>query len=267
MFLDTFKHSAKIIDTHCHLDDESYYDDLHELLLACKTNNIEKMIIPGADIKDLSRAVELCQRYDELYFAVGVHPYHCKDYDEKLLRFYINHEKCVAVGECGLDYFRLKADDVDEKKLQKEVFLAQISLAKEFKKPLIIHAREANEDVYQILSSHASSLYGGVLHCFNASPLLLNLKDNGFYFGIGGVLTFKNAKALLEILPKIPRDKLLLETDAPYLSPEPFRGTRNTPINTHLVADKMATLLNLDRNELINICTKNANTLFFQEVV
>ena len=97
--------------------------------------------------------------------------------------------------------------------------------------------------------------------------MLLNLKDNGFYFGIGGVLTFKNAKALLEILPKIPRDKLLLETDAPYLSPEPFRGTRNTPINTHLVADKMATLLNLDRNELINICTKNANTLFFQEVV
>lgn len=263
MFLTcNYEDSEAIIDTHCHLDDELYYDDLHELIKACEVNNIKKMIIPGADLDTLSRAVEIAQRYESVYFSVGVHPCNCDFYDEDLLKSYITHPKCVAVGECGLDYYR--KEDKDKKEKQKLIFEAQIALAKEYKKPLIIHCRDSSEDLYNILSFHSHTLYGGVLHCFNASPLLLNLKDIGFYFGIGGVLTFKNAKNLLDILPKIPKDRLLLETDAPYLSPEPFRGKRNEPILTHFVATKMAELLSMDRNELIKTCTKNSNDLFFK---
>lgn len=261
MFLELdFKTGAKIIDTHCHLDDESYFGELDELLRHNFENNIEKVIIPGADLKDLPRAVELCNRYEELYFAVGTHPYHSHFFEEELLRTYITHSKCVAVGECGLDYFRSKAED--EKNKQREVFIAQLELAREFKKPVIIHSRDANEDTYQILNEYKNELVGGVLHCFNASELLLKLKDK-FYFGIGGVLTFKNAKNLAKILPQIPKERLLLETDGPYLAPEPFRGKRNEPLLTHLVADKMAEILEIDKDELVGICNKNTKDLFF----
>ncbi|MCH3853132.1 TatD family hydrolase, partial [Campylobacter jejuni] len=130
------------------------------------------------------------------------------------------------VGECGLDYFRFKSEDLKEREKEKEeqkrLFVAQLELAKEFKKPVIIHSREANNDTYEILHEHSKDLVGGVLHCFNASEHLLRLSDDGFYFGIGGVLTFKNAKNLVNILPQIPKDRLLLETDAPYLTPEPY---------------------------------------------
>ncbi|CAM3460878.1 TatD family hydrolase [Campylobacter upsaliensis] len=263
MFLNLeFKDEGTIIDTHCHLDDERYFDDLDELLKHSFNNGIEKIIIPGADIKDLPRACEIAHSYENVFFAAGVHPYELKSYDEEILRAYLKDEKCVAVGECGLDYYRLK--DEGEKKLQKDCFLAQIQLAKEFKKPIIIHTREANEDTYHILKEHTKELCGGVLHCFNASKLLLGLADDGFYFGIGGVLTFKNAKNLVEILPQIPREKLLIETDAPYLTPEPFRGRRNEPLLTHFVADKMSELLNLSKDELLRLCLKNSKALFFK---
>lgn len=257
-----FKDSEKIIDTHCHLDDEVYFDDLNEILLHSFENNIDKIIIPAACGKDLPRAVELSELYEQLYFAVGIHPNEWQSYDESLLRSFIGHKKCVAVGECGLDYFRLKAEDIKER--QKQIFTAQLELAVAFKKPVIIHCREAIEDTYKLLNAFKDKLVGGVFHCFNASELLLSLKEHNFYFGIGGVLTFKNAKNLVEILNKIPKDKLLLETDAPYLSPEPFRGKRNEPLLTHFVATKMAELLQCDRNELIRICTLNSQRLFFE---
>lgn len=259
-----FKDSEKIIDTHCHLDDEVFFDDLNEVLLHSFENNIDKIIIPAAHSKDLPRAVELSELYEQVYFAVGVHPNECESFDETLLRFYVKHSKCVAVGECGLDYFRLKADDKDIKERQKQIFTAQLHLASEFKKPVIIHSREATEDTYTTLNAFKHELVGGVFHCFNASELLLSLKEHNFYFGIGGVLTFKNAKNLVSILNKIPKDKLLLETDAPYLSPEPLRGKRNEPLLTHFVASKMAEILHCDRNELIQICTQNSQRLFFE---
>ena len=257
-----FKDEGRIIDTHCHLDDERYFDDLDELLKHSFDNGIEKIIIPAADIKDLPRACEIAHTYENIFFSAGVHPYEIKNYDEEILRHYLKDEKCVAVGECGLDYFRLENEG--EKALQKRCFLAQIQLAKEFKKPIIIHTLEANEDPYIILKEHANELSGGVLHCFNASKLLLSLADEGFYFGIGGVLTFKNAKNLVQILPEIPKEKLLIETDAPYLTPEPFRGRRNEPLLTHFVADKMGELLNLPKKELLTLCLKNSKDLFFK---
>ena len=207
----------------------------------------------------------MADKYDEVFFAVGIHPYDIDSYDEKILEKYINHPKCVAVGECGLDYFRLPEDE-DEKianvKKQKEVFIAQIEFAKKVKKPLIIHVRESSNDSRQILIDHNAKEVGGVLHCFNASEHLLPLSEHGFYFGIGGVLTFKNAKKLVEILPKIPKEKLIIETDAPYLTPHPHRGKRNEPFYTTLVAAKMAKVLDMGVNNIEDLTSKNAKILF-----
>ena len=196
---------------------------------------------------------------------MGIHPYDIDSYDEKVLEEYINHPKCVAVGECGLDYFRLPEDEAEKianVKKQKEVFIAQIEFAKKVKKPLIIHVRESSDDSRQILMDYNAKEVGGVLHCFNASEHLLPLSEHGFYFGIGGVLTFKNAKKLVEILPKIPKEKLIIETDAPYLTPHPHRGKRNEPFYTTLVASKMAEILGSDVKDIEELTSKNAKILF-----
>lgn len=186
-------------------------------------------------------------------------------YDEKVLEEYINHPKCIAVGECGLDYFRLPEGEEERiayKKKQKEVFISQVKFAVKVKKPLIVHIREASNDSRQILEEYNAKEVGGVLHCYNASEHLLPLANDGFYFGIGGVLTFKNAKKLVEVLPKIPKSKLLIETDAPYLTPHPHRGKRNEPYYTVFVADKMAELLDISRDEIEELTTTNAKKLF-----
>ncbi|MCR6590584.1 TatD-related deoxyribonuclease [Campylobacter insulaenigrae] len=263
MFLD-YDFKNKIIDTHCHLDSEAYFGYLNEMLCNAFENGIDKIIIPGASLQDLPRAREIAHRYKNVYFACGVHPYDIDDFDIDILREFITDEKCVAVGECGLDYYRLKADDIKIKDKQKEIFEIQICLAIESNKPLIVHVREANEDSFNILDRYADKLRGGVLHCFNASELLLNLAKKGFYYGIGGVLTFKNAKNLLAILPKIPKEAVILETDGPYLTPEPHRGKINDPILTHFVAQKISQILDISKEEVIKITNLNANRLFFQ---
>lgn len=186
-------------------------------------------------------------------------------YDENIMEKYVNHPKCIAIGECGLDYYRLPEDEEEKLaniKKQKEIFISQIEFAKKYKKPLIIHIREASNDSRQILIDYNAKEVGGVLHCFNASEHLLPLAEHNFYFGIGGVLTFKNAKKLVEILPKIPKDKLLIETDAPYLTPHPHRGERNEPYYTIFVSSKMSELLNISDMEVQNLTTKNAKKLF-----
>ncbi len=254
-----------IIDTHCHLDDERYVDDVDVVIQRAYNVGVRGIIIPGADSKDLERAQALAHRYEHVFFAAGVHPYHHHEYDEERLKYFLEDEKCIAVGECGLDYFRLPEDEGEkkaEKEAQKVVFVKQIKLAKAVKKPLIVHIRDANEDSKRLLVEGKASEVGGVLHCYNASKHLLDLANEGFYFGIGGVLTFKNAKQLVEVLPMIPRDKLLLETDAPYLTPMPHRGERNLPEYTLLVASKMAELLHVNVTEIHTITTQNAQKLF-----
>jgi len=253
-----------IVDTHCHLDDTRYNDDLDEVLENAKQEGVEKFIIPGADPKSLERAVEISEQYDSVYFAVGVHPYDAKNYDKSYLEKFVNHPKCVAIGECGLDYFRLPEDQEEieaEKKLQKEIFIDQILLAKRLKKPLIIHIRESSADCLELLEKYAGE-EGGVLHCYNADESLLKLADRNFYYGIGGVLTFKNARKLINVYPKIPQDKLLIETDAPYLTPHPHRGERNEPSFTTFVADKMSELSTVSRLEMEQLTTQNCAKLF-----
>ena len=228
-------------------------------------HNVKGFLIPGADFDDLPQAIKLAEQYDEVYFAVGIHPYDIDKFDEAIMQEYVNHPKCIAIGECGLDYYRLPEDEIEKEeniKKQKEVFIAQIEFAKKVKKPLIVHIRDASNDSKQILIDYDAKEVGGVLHCYNASEHLLPLAEHNFYFGIGGVVTFKNAKKLVEVLPKIPKDKLLIETDAPYLTPHPHRGERNEPYYTVFVAQKMAELLELSVEEIETLTTKNAKNLF-----
>jgi len=255
-----------IIDTHIHLDDERYADDLDEVLNRAREGGVERFIIPGADPSTLPRAVAIAERYDDVYFAVGVHPYDMDGFKDLEFEKYMGHEKCVAIGECGMDYFRLEGSDAEkeaEKKRQAEVFQAQIEIAKRYKKPLIVHIRNASHDAKMILLEANAAEVGGVLHCFNADDELLSLANENFYFGIGGVVTFKNAKKLVNILPCIPKEKLIIETDGPYLTPTPHRGERNEPLYTTLVAQKMAEILEITRQEIEDLTTKNALKLFF----
>ncbi len=254
-----------IVDTHIHLDDSRYDYDLDKVLNRAKDGGVGKFIIPGADPKTLQKAVDISEKYDDVFFAVGVHPYDIDNYDEVLLESFIEHPKCVAVGECGLDYYRLEGSDEKkqiEKQKQKEVFTVQIQLAKKHKKPLIVHIRDASRDSKELLLKYNASEIGGVLHCYNADEELLSLANDGFYFGIGGVVTFKNAKKLINILPKIPHAKLLIETDGPYLTPTPHRGERNEPLFTTFIAEKISQLLEIQLNDIENITTLNALKLF-----
>ncbi|MFA6788416.1 MAG: TatD family hydrolase [Arcobacteraceae bacterium] len=253
------------MDTHCHLDNEKYLNDIDAVINNAIKEGVKAFLIPGADLKDLPRAVELAEKYDEIFFAVGVHPYDMVGYDEVIMEKYVTHPKCIAVGECGLDYYRLPDDEMakqEEIALQKKVFTAQIEFAKKHNKPLIVHIRDASNDSKQILIDANAKEVGGVLHCYNADEQLLSLAAHNFYFGIGGVLTFKNARKLVQVLSKIPKEKLLVETDAPYLTPHPFRGERNEPLYTKYVVETMAQLLELSVEEVENLTSKNAQKVF-----
>ena len=255
-----------IIDTHCHLDDARYKDDIDEVITRAKAEGINRFIIPGADPQTLERAVELSELYDEVYFAVGVHPYDAQNYDKSFLEKFVSHPKCVAIGECGLDYFRLPESEEkikEEKALQKRIFIEQIMWAKELKLPLIVHVRDSSEDSFSILNEYAGE-EGGVLHCYNANEVLLKLSSKNFYYGIGGVLTFKNAKKLINVYPKIPKERLVLETDAPYLTPHPYRGKRNEPSYIAYIVGKMENLSSVEENVIARETTENAKRLFFK---
>ena len=254
-----------IIDTHIHLDDPRYTDDLDDVLDRAAEAGVGAFVIPGADPRTLPRAIAIAETYENVYFAVGVHPYDMERFDETLFREFLDHPKCVAVGECGLDYYRLEGDEAAkarEKARQADVFRAQIRLAKDYAKPLIVHIRDASHDARTILEAEGAGAVGGVLHCYNADEELLVLAGQRFYYGIGGVLTFKNARRLVQVLPKIPKERLLIETDGPYLTPHPYRGKRNEPAYTRLVAEKMAEILGTDVREIEARTTANARELF-----
>ncbi len=254
-----------IIDTHIHLDDDRYNDDLDEVLNRAREGGVKRFIIPGAHPQTLPRALEIVEANSDVYFAIGVHPYDMDLFEGLDFKKYVHHPKCVAIGECGLDYFRLEGSDEEkeeEKQKQKEVFIGHIELAKKYKKPLIVHIRNASRDSKEILLNADAKEVGGVLHCYNADEELLSLAKEGFYFGIGGVVTFKNAKKLVNVLPKIPLEKLLIETDGPYLTPMPHRGERNEPFYTSFIAQKISQLLELPPKNIKDITTQNAQRLF-----
>jgi TatD DNase family protein len=253
-----------IVDTHVHLDDERYVEDLDAVLARSREVGVNRWIIPGADPTTLERAVTIAEEVEDAFFAVGVHPYDAANYEREAMERFIEHPKCVAVGEIGLDYYRLPEEPdaiAAEKKLQHEVFVDQIDLANRYGKPLIVHIRDASRDAQAVLEAYAGE-QGGVLHCYNADHELLALAEQGFYFGIGGVLTFKNAKKLVEVFPRISEDCLLIETDGPYLTPHPYRGERNEPAYCELIAEKMAHLAGIPLADMQRMCRENTTRLF-----
>lgn len=250
-----------MIDTHCHLDSQAYDEDLDCVIANAFGAGVKQIIIPGAFGGDLPRARDIAHKYEHIYFAAGIHPCEIESFDRELLLEFARDKKCVAIGECGLDYFRLPDSEVAAYKCrQKELFITQIELALDLDKPLIVHVREASNDAFEILKNYPS--LRGVLHCFNADRILLELEN--FYYGIGGVCTFKNARRLIEVLPLVPKDRLLLETDAPYLTPHPHRGERNEPKYIPLIAQKIAEILCLTNEEIQSLSTQNAYRLFTQ---
>ena len=253
-----------IVDTHIHLDDARYAEDLEAVLQRAREAGVTRYIIPAADPDTLPRAVELAEQYEDIFFAVGVHPYDAARYDRSEHEALIEHPKCVAVGEIGLDYSRLPENELEidvMKRLQHDVFVDQIDLANTYGKPIIVHIRDASRDAQVVLETHAGE-QGGVLHCFNADHKLLRLAERGFYYGIGGVITFKNARKLVEVFPLIPDNRLLVETDGPYLTPHPYRGERNEPAYCELITEKMAELRGIPLAALQGMCRENTMRLF-----
>ena len=251
-----------IFDTHAHYDDSVYDKDRETLFQTMRSEGVSIITDIGADIESTKRAVELSESYDFIYAAAGVHPsevYSLEETDMDFLREAAKSPKVVAIGEIGLDYHY--EDTVRE--VQKKWFVRQLNIAKETKLPVVIHSRDAAQDTLDILKAEHAEEIGGVIHCFSYGWDMAKIYlDMGFYLGIGGVLTFKNAKKLKEVVQKAPLDRLVLETDAPYLAPEPYRGKRNASHYLKYVINEIAVLRNLIPEEVILITEDNGKQMY-----
>lgn len=251
-----------LFDTHAHLNAEQFDTDLEEVIARAKAEEVERIVVVGFDKPTITRAMELIEEYDFIYTAIGWHPVDAIDMTEEDLSWIkelSSHEKVVAIGEMGLDYHW----DKSPKDVQKEVFRKQIALAKEVNLPIIIHNRDATEDVVTILKEEGAEEVGGIMHCFTGSAeVARQCMDMNFYISFGGPVTFKNAKKPKEVAKEIPNDRLLIETDCPFLTPHPFRGKRNEPSYVKYVAEQLAELKGLTYEEIASITTENAKRLF-----
>ena len=250
-----------LIDTHSHIDMDNYKDRFDEVIAEAKDFGVEKIVIPGVAPSGFKRIVELCEKYENIYGAVGVHPEDLAAFDadaESLIREYLKHPKIVAVGEIGLDYYW----DKSQIERQKEIFEKQILIAKEIGKPVLVHDREAHFDTLEILKKTKASDVGVVMHCFSGSPeFAMECVREGFYIALGGVVTFKNAKKVKEVAKIVPLERLLLETDAPYMTPVPYRGKENQPAYVKFVAEEIANLRGVSFDEVANATCENAKKL------
>ena len=251
-----------LFDTHAHLNAEQYNEDLTQVIERAKSEKVEKIVVVGFDRPTITRAMELIEEYDFIYAAIGWHPVDAIDMtddDLKWIKDLSQHEKVVAIGEMGLDYYW----DKSPKDVQKEVFRRQIALAKEVNLPIIIHNRDATEDVVTILKEEGAAEVGGIMHCFTGSlETAKACMDMNFYISFGGPVTFKNAKKPKEVVKDIPSDRLLIETDCPYLTPAPFRGKRNEPSYVKYIAEQIAELREISFEELAELTTKNAKKVY-----
>ncbi|HJA39957.1 MAG TPA: TatD family hydrolase [Firmicutes bacterium] len=247
-----------LIDTHTHVNDQAYADDYEKVIRDAKQTGVEKMLVVGFDRPTILRAMELVEKFEGLYAVIGWHPVDavdCTSKDLKWIEALSMHEKVVAIGEIGLDYHW----DKSPKEVQQKLLRTQIQLAKKVKLPIVIHNREATADVIQILQEENAQEIGGIMHCFGGSYETAKIcMDMNFYISIGGPVTFKNAKKLQEVVKQIPLDKLLIETDCPYLAPHPYRGKRNEPKLVKLVAEKIAELKNCSYEEIAHMTSTNA---------
>lgn len=251
-----------LVDSHAHLDDGRFDRDRDKLIKSLKEFGVDLVINPGADLNSSIKAVSISEEYDNIYAAVGVHPHSAKEMDEytiDILKSFTNRRKVVAIGEIGLDYYY----DNSPRDIQREKFIEQLNLAKEVKLPVIIHSRDANKDTFDILKEAQDGTLRGVMHCYSGSvEMAMEYLKLGFYISLAGPVTFKNARVAKEVAKAVPLDKLLIETDAPYLTPEPYRSKRNEPIYVRYVAGTIAELKGISFEEVAKQTSQNAKRLF-----
>ena len=252
---------SNIFDTHAHYDDSRFDEDRDELISSLPQKGVSQIINCACDYKSCLTTLELSEKYDFVYSALGVHAHEAEELTdedwEKILQLFKN-KKAVAAGEIGLDYHY----DFSPRDIQKEVFEKQLKLAQELDLPVIVHDREAHEDTLNLLKKYRPK---GVVHCFSGSAeMAKEIIKLGMFIGIGGAVTFKNAKKPVEVVSEIPLDRLLLETDAPYMTPVPFRGQRCDSSHIAYTAEKIAEIKGMDAQQIIDICNENAQELFIK---
>ena len=253
-----------IFESHAHYDDDAFDADRDEILHKCQEQGIAYIVNVSASLRSVKSTLALTKAYDFIYGAVGIHPDEVGELNEEnfaWLREQCKESKVVAVGEIGLDYYW----DKEQHEVQKFWFHRQMELAKELELPIIVHSREAAADTLEAVKQAHTSALRGVIHCFSYTPEMAKEYLNmGYYIGIGGVVTFKNAKKLKEVVEIVPVERILLETDCPYLAPEPNRGKRNSSLNLSYVADAIGKIKGIETEEVIRITGENARNLYFK---
>ena len=255
-----------IFESHAHFDDEAFDEDRDELLSDIKSHGIETIVNVAASLSSVESTLKLSHLYPHVYAAIGVHPSETLELNDEnldLLRQRMKDERCVAVGEIGLDYHFLDEYPDPDKKTQKIWFEKQLQLARELDKPVIIHSRDAAADTLEIMKKSEYSSLKYDMHCYSYSKeMVKELNKLDCYYGIGGVITFKNAKKLVEALQEMPLNRIMLETDCPYLAPTPHRGERNSSYYLPLVAQRIAELKGLSYDDVVSITCENAKRFF-----
>ncbi len=251
-----------LFDTHAHLNADQFEEDIEEVIKRAQDEGVSHIVVVGFDEKTIKGALKLAESYEFIYAAVGWHPVDAIDMtDDHLvwLEELASHPKVVALGEMGLDYYW----DKSPREIQHEVFRKQIRLARKVKLPIIIHNRDAHEDIVKILKEENAEEVGGIMHCFGSSlEIAKQCIAMNFYISFGGPVTFKNAKRPKEVAREIPLERLLIETDCPYLAPHPYRGKRNEPSYVKLVAETIAELKDMTYDEVVQVTNENAKRLF-----
>ncbi|MCX5687216.1 MAG: TatD family hydrolase [Candidatus Omnitrophica bacterium] len=251
-----------LIDTHCHLDFKDFNDDRLAVLKRSRDSGIDVIINVASSMEGTARSIQIAGENDFVYASAGIHPHEAdsvNDNDIKLFADFLNKPKVVAIGEIGLDYYK----NISSKENQKKLFIRLLEIAKNMSLPLIIHNRDAHIDMIDTLKNIIGSSVNGVMHCFSGDEKFLKIcLDMGFFISFTCNITYKNAGSLREIVKLVPMDRLLLETDAPFLAPQHFRGKRNEPMYVRYVAEEVAKIKGFDFNKIANITTENAKKLF-----
>lgn len=251
-----------IFETHAHYNDEAFSTDREEILAQLSSKGIGEVVNIASDLQSIDECLELAHRYPFMYCALGIHPSDSAPLTDGLLdgiREKLRDPRVVAVGEIGLDYYW----DTPDREIQKHWFEAQLEMARQADLPVVIHSRDAARDTLQIMKEHRAGEIGGVVHCFSYSlEMAREFVEMGFFIGIGGVVTFKNAKKLKEVAAQIPLDHIVLETDSPYLAPVPFRGKRNSSLNLPYIAEAVAQLKGIETAEVVARTEQNARRLY-----
>lgn len=257
------KDNGMIFETHAHYDDKVFDEDREALLSSMRANGIGTIVNVTAEYSAMEATLELTEKYDFIYGTVGVHPSETEELTEGKIQRMKELAKCdkiVAIGEIGLDYYYSEPPH----DIQKKWFIKQLAIAKELNMPVVIHSRDAASDTLEILKSDAAKGLCGVIHCYSYSKeMAMEFEKLGYYFGIGGVITFQNAKKLVETVEYLPLEKIVLETDSPYLSPAPNRGKRNSSLNIPFIAQRIAEIKKVPYKEVVEITERNAQNLYF----